>query len=79
MNRIRVRRAPSAEPTDATSVAKVNPLGQKLAIKFVERSGAENHELLAGGGMEHRLFYWGLLDGESDVRKVGVVLGRHQA
>jgi hypothetical protein len=55
-------------------VAKVKPSGKTLMVDFVEQSGAGTHELLAGGGMAHRLLSCGPPDGESDARKVGVML-----
>ena len=62
---------PSVAPTNVTSIAKVNPSGQKLVIKFVEKYGAEARELLAREGVTPRLLYCGLLDGKRDFRHVG--------
>lgn len=61
---------PVADTDNVTFFAKVKsePLGQDLAVKFVDRYGVEAHELLAKEGMAPRHLYCGSLDGEKDVR-----------
>ena len=54
-------------PTNVTFIAK-DTLGRKLVIKFVDRYGLQAHELLADAGMAPKLLYFGLLDGEKDIR-----------